>query len=306
MGLHLSITTDIFVQQLINALIVGSFYALIALGYTMVYGIIKLLNFAHGDLFMVGAYIGYTILALMTGTGGSVFGIIVAFLVAMIVTGFLGMGIERVAYRPLLKAPRLSILITAVGMSLVLENAVLAGYGAKPQIMPMTLPITGFTVLGTKITYAQIGIILVSALLMWGLQLFIHRTIYGKAMRAIAIDQTACSLMGVNVKKVIALTFFVGSFLAAAAGMMHAAYYGNITFMMGFIFGLKAFTAAVIGGIGNIPGAMLGGLMLGVLETIGTYVIGSEWKDVFAFIILILLLVLKPTGILGEKVTERM
>lgn len=306
MDLHLTFTTDILVQQLVNALVIGSFYALIALGYSMVYGIIKLLNFAHGDLFMVGAFIGYTVLAKITGTEGSLLGIGAAFLIAMIVTGFLGMGIERVAYRPLLKAPRLSILITAVGMSLVLENGVMAGYGAQPHIMPYTLPISGFSILNAQITYSQIGIILFSALLMVSLQLFIHKSIYGKAMRAIAIDQAACSLMGINVKKVISLTFFIGSLLAAAAGMMHATYYGNITFMMGFIFGLKAFTAAVIGGIGSIPGAMLGGLVLGVLETFGTYVIGSEWKDVFAFIILIFLLVVKPTGILGEKVTERM
>jgi branched-chain amino acid transport system permease protein len=304
MGFHL--TTDLFVQQLVNALIIGSFYALIALGYSMVYGIIQLLNFAHGDLFMFGAFVGYTVLAKLTGTGSSLFGILVAFFIAMLVTGVLGMGIERVAYRPLLKAPRLSILITAVGMSLVLENGVMAAYGAKPYIMPVTLPTTAFSFLGAKITYSQVGIILLSILLMVALQLFIHKTIYGKAMRAIAIDQIACSLVGINVKKVISLTFFVGSALAAAAGMMNATYYGNITFMMGFIFGLKAFTAAVIGGIGNIQGAVLGGLTLGVLETFGTLVIGSEWKDVFAFIILILLLVLKPTGLLGQKVTERM
>ncbi|WP_025848773.1 branched-chain amino acid ABC transporter permease [Paenibacillus ehimensis] len=304
MEFHL--TTDIFVQQLINALIVGSFYALIALGYSMVYGIIKLLNFAHGDLFMVGAFVGYTVLAKLTGTGESLLGMGLAFLIAMIVTGFLGMGIERIAYRPLLKAPRLSILITAVGMSLVLENAIMAGYGAKPYIMPVTLPTDGFSLLGAKITYAQIGIIVFSAILMIALQWFVHRTIYGKAMRAIAIDQTASSLVGINVTKVISLTFFVGSFLAAAAGMMNASYYGSLTFTMGFIFGMKAFTAAVIGGIGNIRGAMLGGLMLGVLETIGTYQFGGEWKDVFAFFILIVLLVVKPTGLLGQKVTERM
>ncbi len=300
------LTMDVFVQQFINALIVGSFYALIALGYSMVYGIIKLLNFAHGDLFMVGAFVGYTVLATLTGTQSSVLGIFAAFLISMIVTGLFGMGMERVAYRPLLGAPRLSILITAVGMSLVLENGVMAIYGAKPYIMPVTLPMDGFTLLGANITYAQIGIIVVSAVLMLCLEFFIRRTIYGKAMRAIAIDQTACNLVGVNVKKIISITFFVGSSLAAAAGMMNAMYYGSITFMMGFIFGLKAFTAAVIGGIGNIRGAVLGGLLLGVLETFGTYMIGSEWKDVFAFIILIILLVLKPTGILGEKVTERM
>jgi branched-chain amino acid transport system permease protein len=303
MTLHFA--ADIFVQQLMNAMIIGSFYALIALGYSMVYGVIRLLNFAHGDLFMFGAFVGYTVLAMMTGTTGTLLCMFAAFLVSMIVTGFIGMGMERVAYRPLLKAPRLSILITAVGMSLVLENGVMAGYGAKPYIMPVTLPAAGFSFLGAQITYSQIGIILLSALLMIGLQLFIHKTIYGKAMRAIAIDQTACSLVGIDVKKVISLTFFIGSSLAAAAGMMNATYYGNITFMMGFIVGLKAFTAAVIGGIGNIPGAMLGGLTLGILETFGTYALGSEWKDVFAFVILILLLIFKPTGILGEKVTQR-
>lgn len=302
----LQITTDLFIQQLINALIIGSFYALIALGYSMVYGIIKLLNFAHGDVFMAGAFVGYTVLAKLTGVGGSVLGLVAAFVISMIVTGFLGMGIERIAYRPLLKAPKLSILITAVGMSLVLENGVMAAFGSKPHIMPITLPTAGFQLLGAQITYTQIGIITISVLLMVGLQLFIHKTIYGKAMRAIALDQTACSLMGINVRRVIALTFFVGSSLAASAGMMNATYYGTITFMMGFIFGLKAFTAAVIGGIGSIPGAMLGGLVLGLLETFGTYALGSEWKDVFAFIILILLLVLKPTGMLGKKVTERM
>ncbi len=304
MGFQL--TTDIFVQQLINALIVGSFYSLIALGYSMVYGIIKLLNFAHGDLFMFGAFAGYTVLAKLTGTEGSLFGIGAAFLIAMVVTGFLGMGIERVAYRPLLKAPRLSVLITAVGVSLVLENGVMAAYGAKPYIMPLTLPTNGFSVFGAKLMYSQIGIIVFSILLMVGLQLFVHRTIYGKAMRAISIDQTACSLVGINVTKVIGLTFFIGSSLAAAAGMMNATYYGSITFMMGFVFGIKAFTAAVIGGIGNIRGAMLGGMVLGVLETVGTYQFGGEWKDVFAFVILIVLLVVKPTGILGQKVTERM
>lgn len=304
--MHLSITLDIFIQQIVNALLIGSFYALIALGYSMVYGIIKLLNFAHGDLFMVGAFIGYTVLTNFTGTMESLIGIAVAFLIAMVATGLMGMGIEKVAYRPLLKAPRLSILITAVGISLVLENGVMAIFGARPHIMPITLPTTGFTFLGANIMYSQIGIILFSGVLLFGLHLFIHKSIYGKAMRAIAIDKTTSSLMGINVVKVIALTFFVGSFLASAAGMMHATYYGNITFMMGFIVGMKAFTAAVIGGIGNLPGAMLGGLILGFLETFGTYTVGGEWKDVFAFIILIVLLVFKPTGILGEKVTERM
>ncbi|WP_018131582.1 branched-chain amino acid ABC transporter permease [Effusibacillus pohliae] len=296
---------DIFIQQLANAIVVGSFYSLIALGYSMVYGIIKLLNFAHGDLYMVGAFAGFTVLSLFTGETG-VLGIAAAFLAAMLVTGLLGIGIERVAYRPLLSSSRLTILITAVGVSLVLENGVMLSYGPSFKVFPAQLPISGFQLAGATITYSQIGLILISVLLMVGLQWFVNGTLYGKAMRAIAIDQTATSLMGIPVHRIISLTFFIGSALAAAAGMMAGLYYGQINFLMGFIVGLKAFTAAVIGGIGSIPGAMLGGLVLGVLETFGTVYAGGEWKDVFAFAILILILTLKPTGLLGEKVTERM
>ncbi|GAX90259.1 branched-chain amino acid ABC transporter permease [Effusibacillus lacus] len=296
---------DIFIQQLTNALVVGSFYSLIALGYSMVYGIIKLLNFAHGDLYMIGAFAGFSALSLLSGDAG-VLGIAMAFLAAMIVAGLFGIGIERVAYRPLLNSSRLTILITAVGVSLVLENGVMLTYGPSFKVFPSQLPITGFQIAGATVTYSQIGLILLSVLLMVALQWFVHRTLYGKAMRSIAIDQTATSLMGIPVHRIIGITFFIGSALAAAAGMMAGLYYGQINFMMGFIVGLKAFTAAVIGGIGSIPGAMLGGLVLGLLETFGTIYIGGEWKDVFAFAILILILTLKPTGLLGEKVTERM
>lgn len=296
---------DILIQQLTNAFVIGSFYSLIALGYSMVYGIIKLLNFAHGDIYMVGAFAGFSVLSLFAGDAG-VLGIAVAFFAAMIIAGFLGMGIERVAYRPLLSSSRLAILITAVGVSLVLENAVMLQYGPSFKVFPTQLPIAGFQVGGATVTYSQIGLVLLSVLLMVALQGFVHGTLYGKAMRAIAIDQTATSLMGIPVHRIIGITFFIGSALAAAAGMMAGLYYGQINFMMGFIVGLKAFTAAVIGGIGSIPGAMLGGLVLGLLESFGTIAIGGEWKDVFAFAILILILTLKPTGLLGEKVTERM
>jgi branched-chain amino acid transport system permease protein len=296
---------SIIIQQLMNAIVVGSFYSLIALGYSMVYGIINLLNFAHGDLYMAGAFIGFTVLSLFTGQAG-LLGVAVAFLVAMIVTGLLGMGIERIAYRPLLSSPRLTILITAVGVSLVLENGFMLSYGPSFKVFPVQLPTTGFQMAGATITYAQVGIIVFSVLLMFALHTFVQRTLYGKAMRAIAIDQAATSLMGIPVHRIISLTFFIGSMLAAAAGMMAGLYYGQINFLMGFIVGLKAFTAAVIGGIGSIPGAMMGGLVLGIFESIGTIYFGGEWKDVFTFGILILILVLKPTGILGEKVTERM
>ena len=296
---------DILLQQLTNAIVVGAFYSLIALGYSMVYGIIKLLNFAHGDLYMVGAFAGFSVLSLFSGQPG-VLGILLAFLAAIVITGLFGMGIERIAYRPLLNSSRLTILITAVGVSLVLENAVMLSYGPSFRVFQVQLPTSGFQVAGATITYTQLGILLLSVLLLWGLHLFVTRTLYGKAMRAISIDQSATSLMGIPVHRIISITFFIGSALAASAGMMAGLYYGQINFMMGFIVGLKAFTAAVIGGIGSIPGAMLGGLVLGLVESLGTVYFGGEWKDVFAFGILILILVLKPTGLLGEKVTERM
>ncbi|KXH83878.1 branched-chain amino acid ABC transporter permease [Sporosarcina sp. HYO08] len=299
----------IFLQILIDGLVIGAFYSLIALGYTMVYGIIKLLNFAHGDLYMIGAFIGFTLLSFITGDGGlntSVLGIGMIFVITMILVGFVGMGVERIAYRPLLLAPRLSILITALGVSLSLQYTSMNVWGASYKVYPISLPKNGFEIIGAHISYSQIGMILLSALLMLGLRLFIDKTIYGKAMRAIALDQTACSLMGINVYRIISLTFFIGAFLAAGAGIMSGIYYGTVNFMMGFIIGLKAFTAAVLGGIGNITGAMLGGFVLGILEAYGTFYLGGSWKDVLAFGILILFLVFKPTGILGAKEMERM
>ncbi|MGD8191498.1 branched-chain amino acid ABC transporter permease [Brevibacillus ginsengisoli] len=300
---------EMLVQTLSDGLVIGAFYSLIALGYTMVFGIIKLLNFAHGDLYMLGAFVGYSLLSWLTdnGTSGAgLMGIAFVFLATMAIVGVVAMGIERVAYRPLLLAPRLSILITAIGVSLLLENGSMIGWGAQYRVYPIQLSNQGWDVFGAHITYVQGTLVLVSALLMLTLHLFIGRTFYGKAMRAIALDQTACSLMGVNVNRVIALTFFIGASLAAGAGMMAGAYYGTVNFMMGFIIGLKAFTAAVLGGIGSIPGAMLGGLVLGLIETTGTYFFGGSWKDVVVFSLLILILVLKPTGIMGTKVTERM
>lgn len=272
----------------------------------MVYGVIGLLNFAHGDLFMLGSFIAFSVLALMTGHSG-ILGIALALIISMLLVGVIGLGIERVAYRPLLKqsSNRLNVLITAVGMSLILENAVMLTYGPSFRVFPVQLPQTGFHILGINISYAQVGIILVSFALMMLLQMFVFNTLYGKAMRSIAIDDTATSLMGIPVYKLIGLTFFIGTALAAAAGVMEGAYYGEINFMMGFIAGLKAFTAAVIGGIGSIRGAMLGGLVLGIVETLGTVYVGSEWKDVFSFAILILVLVFKPTGLLGQAITER-
>jgi branched-chain amino acid transport system permease protein len=213
-----------------------------------------------------------------------------------------------VAYQPMLSAPRLSILITALAVSMILSNTVMAFTDGEYLAFPTDLGYEGFELGHVFITYTQLVLVSAAAILMVALYIFVHKTLYGKAMRAIAIDQDACRLMGINVNRIIALTFFIGSSLAAAAGVMAGSYYGSIHFFMGFVIGLKAFTAAVIGGIGSIPGAMLGGLLLGLLESFGTQIpfIGSEWKDVFSFGILILLLVFKPTGILGKTEIERM
>jgi len=300
---------DILLQQLANGLILGSFYALVALGYTMVYGIIKLLNFAHGDLYMIGAFIGFLILSVLSPLiGDSWVGILCSMVLSMIAVGLLGVLIQRIAYQPMLSAPRLSILITALAVSMILSNAVMAFTDGEYLAFRTDLGYEGVELGNVFITYTQMVLVGAAAVLMTGLYLFVHRTMYGKAMRAIAIDQDACRLMGIHVNRIIALTFFIGTSLAAGAGIMAGTYYGSIHFFMGFVIGLKAFTAAVIGGIGSIPGAMLGGLLLGLLESFGTQIpfIGTEWKDVFSFGILILLLVFKPTGILGRTEIERM
>jgi branched-chain amino acid transport system permease protein len=300
---------DIFFQQIVNGLILGSFYSLVALGYSMVYGIIQLLNFAHGDIYMVGAFVGLALLGVLSpflGAGWA--GILVAMLISMILVGLLGVLIQRVAYVPMLSAPRLSILITALAVSMVLYNSVMAMTSGQYKAFPVDLGYDGLEFGDVFITYTQIILVASTAVLMILLHLFISKTMLGKAMRAIAIDRDACRLMGINVRSIIALTFFVGSALAAAAGVMAGVYYGSIHFFMGFLIGLKAFTAAVIGGIGSIPGAMLGGLVLGLLESFGTQLpyVGTEWKDVFAFGVLILLLLFKPTGLLGRTEIERM
>lgn len=294
-------------QLIWNGLFVGSFYALVALGYSMVYGIIKLLNFAHGDLYMVGAFLSFIIVGGLTGLLGivSIPVLLLVLLITMLLTGGIGVVIERVAYRPLRKSPRLAVLITAVGVSFTLEYAVRQIFGPNPKVFPVRLSGNPIDILGARITVAQIVLMVVAALLMFFLQRYIMHTREGRAMRAIALDQKAALLMGVNVNKVISRTFFIGSALAGAAGVMAAAYYGSIDFLMGFVIGLKAFTAAVIGGIGNLYGAMLGGLVLGLLESFGTNFFGGEWRDVFAFGFLILLLIFKPTGLLGERVVER-
>jgi len=295
-------------QLIWDGLFVGSFYALIALGYSMVYGIIKLLNFAHGDIYMLGAFIGFALLTSMGGIPASLSlgALLVVLLVSMLLTGTAGVIIERLAYRPLRGAPRLAVLITAVGVSFSLEYGIAAIAGPNPRAYPIRLEGGVFEVLGARVSLPQIILMLIAAGLMIALNGYIQRTSTGRAMRSISLDANASLLMGINVNAVITRTFFIGSALAGAAGVMAGAYYGKIDFLMGFIIGLKAFTAAVIGGIGNIKGAMLGGLVLGFVEAFGTEWFGGQWRDVFAFAVLIIFLTLRPTGILGERVTERM
>ncbi len=302
-------TFDILAQQLVNGLVLGSFYALVALGYTMIFGVIKLLNFAHGDVYMIGGFVGFAVLSLVGGLVGTGWGgIALSMFVSMIAVGFLGVVIERIAYHPMLAAPRLSILITALAVSLVLQNSVLALTGGEFTAFRTNLGFGGIALGGVFITYNQMVLVGMAAILMLALETFVTRTQYGRAMRAVSIDKDMCRLMGIDVTKIIAVTFLIGSALAAAAGTMAGAYYGSIWYFMGFLIGLKAFTAAVIGGIGSIPGAMAGGLILGLLEAFGTQIpfIGSEWKDVFSFSILILVLVFKPTGLFGKSEVERM
>jgi branched-chain amino acid transport system permease protein len=294
-------------QALWNGLFVGSFYALIALGYSMVYGIIKLLNFAHGDIYMLGAFIGFAVLTSLGGIPASFSlpALLIVLLISMLLTGFAGVAIERLAYRPLRSAPRLAVLITAVGASFALEYGISAIAGPNPRSYPVRLEGDVFTFVGVRISFPQIILMLIAAALMLGLNTYIQKTSTGRAMRAISLDAKGSLLMGINVNAVITRTFFIGSALAGAAGVMAGAYYGKIDFLMGFIIGLKAFTAAVIGGIGNIKGAMLGGLVLGLVEAVGSQLFGGQWRDVFAFGVLILFLTLRPTGILGQRVTER-
>ena len=298
---------EVVLQQIVNGLILGSFYALVALGYSMVYGIIKLLNFAHGDIYMTGAAACLAVFGVLSAVIKGWPGIILSILAAMVFAGILGYLAQRFAYRPLLGAPRLSLLITAIGVSFVIYNSVMVITDSQPQFFKSGLDDAAGIVLGSiKITYIQIVLISVSALLMVALTFFIKNTMTGKAMRAIAQDKDTCSLMGINVNKIIGITFVIGSALAAIAGGLACVYYGNVKYDMGYAIGIKAFTAAVIGGIGSIPGAMLGGLLLGLLEAIGTQFLGSQWKDVFAFGLLILILILRPNGLLGKSEIERM
>lgn len=307
---------DIFLQQLINGIVLGSVYALVALGYTMVYGILELINFAHGEVAMIGAMVSLAVISALLGLGLALpplLIILLGLLAAILVCMALGFTIERIAYRPLRNAPRLAPLITAIGMSIVLQNIAMLIWGRSYITFPALLPTGKHQLGGATITDVQILIVVLSAALMVGLLILVRRTRLGRAMRATAQAPDVAQLMGVNTNAVIASTFVIGSALAAVAGIMVSAYYGLAHYYMGFILGLKAFTAAVLGGIGNIGGALLGGLLLGIIESLGAGYIGtlthgfmgSQYQDVFAFLVLILVLVFRPSGLMGEQVAER-
>ncbi|HEY6046306.1 MAG TPA: branched-chain amino acid ABC transporter permease [Pyrinomonadaceae bacterium] len=302
---------DTFVQQLINGLNVGAIYALIALGYTMVYGILRLINFAHGDIYMVGAFAGYYIALQMGLVGPSWGGLIVVLITAMVAAALVGMAIERFAYRPLRKYARMTTLITAIGVSLLLENLFVARFGGQGRGFPQLLQDNAYHLFGNAaISKSQILIFAVSIALMLLLQWIIYKTKVGTAMRAVSFNLNSAKLMGINTNAIIAFTFALGSALAAAGGVLTAQYSPTIDPLMGITTGLKAFVAAVLGGIGNIPGAVLGGLLIGVAETMvvgyGSRVgIASTYRDAVAFAILILVLLLRPSGILGTTVQEK-
>jgi len=300
---------ETFLQQLVNGLTLGSVYALIALGYTMVYGIIQLINFAHGEVFSAGGYIGVITLSFLQSQGYldkyPMLGLFMAFFLAMAYCAFLAIALERVAYKPLRNAPRLSALLSALGMSIFLSNGMMLCQGVYDKPYPIQQYSTGqFTVGGAVVSYLQVYIILGAIVLMVALNLFVNRTRLGKAMRSTAQDKVMSALLGINADRTIAITFVIGAVLAAAAGVMVGLYYGSVRFDMGFIPGIKAFAAAVLGGIGNLTGAMLGGMIIGLVEVFAAGYLASDYKDVFAFIILIGVLYFRPTGIMGEQVDD--
>ncbi|MCJ0765279.1 branched-chain amino acid ABC transporter permease [Variovorax terrae] len=307
---------EILLQQIINGLVLGSMYALVALGYTMVYGIINLINFAHGEVLMVGALTSWSIIGLMRdampGAPGWVI-LMIAMVIACVVAATLNFVIEKVAYRPLRNSPKLAPLITAIGMSILLQTLAMIIWKPNYKPYPTLLPSAPFNIAGAVITPTQIMILGVTAISLAVLMYLVNYTKLGRAMRATAENPRVAALMGVKPDMVISATFIIGAVLATIAGMMYASNYGTVQHTMGFLPGLKAFTAAVFGGIGNLAGAVVGGILLGLIESIGSGyigtitggVLGSNYSDIFAFIVLIIMLTLRPSGLLGERVADR-
>lgn len=307
---------DIFIQQVINGLVLGSMYALIALGYTMVYGVLNLINFAHGDVLMIGAMVGLMILNVLQNVAPELPGVVkllIAILGAIPVCALVNVIIERVAYRRLRNAPRLAPLITAIGVSILLQTMAMVIFGRSPIPVPQVMPIEPFEIMGALISPTQVMLLVLAVIAMGALVLLVEKTRLGRAMRATAENPRVAGLMGVDANKVIVATFAIGAALAAVAGVMWGANYATAQFAMGFLPGLKAFSAAVLGGIGNIYGAMVGGILLGLIEALGAgYIgeltggfLGSHYQDIFAFIVLIIVLTLRPSGIMGERVADR-
>ena len=305
---------DIFFQQIINGLVLGSMYALVALGYTMVYGIIGLINFAHGDVLMIGALVSWTVVSLLAASGMPGWAILLVSVVcAIVICASLNFTIEKVAYRPLRSAPRLAPLITAMGMSLLLQTLAMIIWKPNPKPFPLLLPTEPINLGGPVISVTQVLILVTTAVVLAVLMFVVNKTKLGRAMRATAENPRVAALMGVRPDMVISATFVIGASLAAVAGVMWAANYGTVQHTMGFLPGLKAFTAAVLGGIGNLAGAVVGALLLGLVEALGAGylgaltggVLGSHYADIFAFIALVLVLTLRPQGLLGERVADR-
>jgi len=325
---------DTFLQQLVNGLTAGSVYAVVALGYTMVYGIIQLINFAHGEVVMIGAMVAFTVINLLAPGGLPALAVVLIGTSAAIpVCMLVGYALERLAYRPLRHAPRLAPLITAIGLSIILQHLALLVWSRNILAFPQIIELRTFSLLGATISNVQVAIIAICIAMMAGLALLVYKTRLGTAMRATAQNQQVAGLMGIDVNRVIAVTFIIGAALGAVAGVLFGTYYGIAQYTMGSVLGLKAFAAAVLGGIGNIPGAMLGGVLLGLVEALGAGYIGeftdlcqyawlaghidacrggghfilfgSNYQDVFAFLVLILVLVLRPQGLLGERVGDR-
>jgi branched-chain amino acid transport system permease protein len=305
---------DTFIQQIINGLVLGSMYALVALGYTMVYGIINLINFAHGEVLMVGAMVSWTVVSALADSGMPGWAMMgISLVCAIIACSALNFAIEKIAYRPLRNAPRLAPLITAMGMSLLLQTFAMIIWKPSPKPYPLLLPTEPIRIGGAVISVTQVIILVTTAVILFALMYLVNRTKLGRAMRATAENPRVAALMGVRPDMVISATFIIGAALAAVAGMMWAANYGTVQHSMGFLPGLKAFTAAVLGGIGNLAGAVVGALLLGLIEAIGSGylgewtggVLGSHYADIFAFIALILVLTLRPSGLLGERVADR-
>lgn len=298
---------DTVLQQLINGLTIGGIYALIALGYTMVYGVLKLINFAHGDLCILGAYIGLT--ALTAGTFGGLPHVVllaVAFLIAIIVVAVAGIVLDRLAYKPLRNAHRLSSVVSALGASMLIENGIMLIWGPNVSVFPSNLlPTTSWKIMGASITFTQVLILVGASVLMLALYFFVHHTRLGTAIRATAIDKDAARLMGINADRVIGLVFIIGPALGAIGGLFIGLYFRQTYFTMGWSYGLFAFIAAIVGGIGSIPGAMLGGLILGLVNSFGAGFISSSWQNAITFGLLIFILIVRPSGILGERVVEK-